>query len=244
MARLRYNGLVAELGGSGLTNSATSVTFATALTHSGGTNVPTISGSDYIPLTILDSDGVPKEIVYLTAYTAAATTGTISRSQEGTSGVTHAAGVAIVHGPTVTDVAKTIGASAYLSSAQNTSTGTGLMVPLQSETFDSDAFHDTVTNNTRMTIPAGGDGMYVVSGQVTYASNVTGYRSAIITKNGATTGPQAVVPGVGSQRALATTILSLVAGDYIELRAFQDSGSTLALDTTGLTFLAIARISS
>jgi hypothetical protein len=104
MARLRYNGLRAELAGSGLTNSATAITFAAALTHSGGTNVPTITGSDYIPLAILDSDGRLVEVVYLTAYTAAATTGTISRGQESTTGVSHGSGVGIAHGPTARDV--------------------------------------------------------------------------------------------------------------------------------------------
>ena len=102
MARLRYNGLTAALGAS-LTNSATSITFAAGLTHSGGTNVPTIAGSDYIPLTILDSSGNVSEIVYLTAYTAAATTGTISRGQEGTSGVAHSSDDKIVHASNVLD---------------------------------------------------------------------------------------------------------------------------------------------
>lgn len=102
MSRLRYNGLVAALGGSGLTSSATSITFAAALTYDGGTSVPTIS-SDTLPLTILDSDGVPSEIVYLTAYTSGGTTGTITRGQESTSGVSHSAGAVIVNAPTTHD---------------------------------------------------------------------------------------------------------------------------------------------
>lgn len=100
MARLRYNGLVSTLGGSGLTSGATSVTFAAALTHSGGTAVPTLSG-DYIPLTLLNTSGVPVEIVYLTAYTSGATTGTIVRGREGTTGVAHSAG-AVIHQAHVT----------------------------------------------------------------------------------------------------------------------------------------------
>lgn len=106
MARLRYNGLSAALGAS-LTNSATSVTFAAALTHSNGTNVPTIAGSDYIPLSILDSNGHLSEIVYLTAYTATATTGTIVRGREGTTGVSHSSGDKIAHGNTVLDATPT-----------------------------------------------------------------------------------------------------------------------------------------
>lgn len=104
MARLRYNGLRAALGAS-LTNSATSVTFAAALTHSNGTNVPTLAGIDYIPLAILDSSGHLSEIVHLTAYTAGATTGTIRRGQEGTAGVTHASGDAVIQGALVADIA-------------------------------------------------------------------------------------------------------------------------------------------
>jgi hypothetical protein len=103
MARLRYNGLSTTLGAS-LTNSATSVTFAAALTHSGGTNVPTISGTDYIPLSILDGTGKLSEVVYLTAYTAAATTGTIVRGLEGTTGVSHSSGDKVVCAPTKVDV--------------------------------------------------------------------------------------------------------------------------------------------
>lgn len=97
MARLKYNGLRAFLGAS-LTNVATTITFSAGLKHSNGTNVPTITGSDFIPLTLLDpTTGLILEVVYLTAYTAAATTGTISRGQEGTSGVAHSNGDPVVH---------------------------------------------------------------------------------------------------------------------------------------------------
>jgi hypothetical protein len=112
MTRLRYDGLATgsagaltalTLGGS-LTNSATSITFSAALKSDNGTAVPTITGSDYIPLSILDTDGNLAEIVYLTAYTSGATTGTISRGKEGTTGVAHASGMGVVHGPTASDM--------------------------------------------------------------------------------------------------------------------------------------------
>jgi hypothetical protein len=102
MARLRYNGLTTTLGAA-LTNSATSVTFGAALTYANGTAVPTITGSDYIPLAILDSSGHLSEVVWLTAYTSAATTGTIARGKEGTSGVAHSSGDKVVHGPFADD---------------------------------------------------------------------------------------------------------------------------------------------
>lgn len=113
MTRLHYNGLATgaagatvslALGGS-LTNSATAVTFNAALTYANGTAVPTITGSDYIPLEILDVNGHLSEIVWLTAYTSAATSGTITRGKEGTAGVVHASGDKIVHAVLADDVA-------------------------------------------------------------------------------------------------------------------------------------------
>lgn len=120
MARLRYNGLTTTLGAS-LTSSATSVTFGAALTHSGGTAVPTITGSDYIPLTILTSAGAVSEIVYLTAYTSGATTGTITRGQESTSGVAHSSGDKVIHSTTVQDVGNRYARMVCATTGQNVS---------------------------------------------------------------------------------------------------------------------------
>jgi hypothetical protein len=101
MARLRYNGLSNSLGAS-LSDSATSVTFTSKLTHVGG-DVPTIAGSDYIPLSILDADGLCAEVVHLTAYTAEATSGTIGRGKDGTAAVAHDSGAVVVNAPTTAD---------------------------------------------------------------------------------------------------------------------------------------------
>lgn len=102
MARLRYNGVRSALGGTGLAPAGTTITFTAALAHAGGA-VPTITGSDYIPLTIYGTDGLAEEIVWLTAYTSGALTGTITRAQEGTTAATHAAGAVVDHGPTALD---------------------------------------------------------------------------------------------------------------------------------------------
>jgi hypothetical protein len=117
MSRLRYNGLATgattatvtlALDGSGLTNSATAVTFNAALTYNNGTAVPTIVAPDYIPLSVLDANGNLSEIVYLTAYTAAATTGTITRGREGTTGVAHSSGDKIVSAGTAIDTPRDV----------------------------------------------------------------------------------------------------------------------------------------
>lgn len=98
--RKRYDGLVATLN-SGLSSGSTTINFVEPLTYTGG-NVPTLSG-DYIPLTILDADGVPAEVVHLTAYSSGGTSGTIGRGEEGSTAGTHLAGVTVLSGPTARD---------------------------------------------------------------------------------------------------------------------------------------------
>ena len=92
MSRLRYAGLTGSIGSGGLTNSATSHTFTAALTYANGVTVPTLSGSDYFLLTILDSSGNLSEVVKVTAYNSATAAATLVRGQEGTSGVSHSSG--------------------------------------------------------------------------------------------------------------------------------------------------------
>ena len=52
--------------------------------------------------------------------------------------------------------------------------------------FDTDAYHDNSTNNTRMTIPAGLGGRYLIGGTVGIAQDATGQRAARIYLNNAT----------------------------------------------------------
>lgn len=135
MTRLRYNAVATALLplslGAALTNSGTTITFNAALKHSGGTAVPTIVAPNYIPLTIIDPLTLAaSEVVYLTAYTAGATTGTISRGQEGTTGVAHASGDRVVQGALVEDVnglslAPAAGAGGIPGAAYHQSAGVG-----------------------------------------------------------------------------------------------------------------------
>jgi len=96
--RRRHNLVYGTLGAS-LTSGGTSITFAAALKEggSGGTNITTLGTDEYLPLTIED------EVVYLTAYTSGATSGTISRGQEGTTAAAHNNGVAFANTETKRD---------------------------------------------------------------------------------------------------------------------------------------------
>lgn len=69
------------------------------------TNLPAVSSPDFLAL-VLDPEGVGNgpEIVYVTAHTAAATTATVSRAQEGTSDVQHLSGTKAIHAITKTSM--------------------------------------------------------------------------------------------------------------------------------------------
>jgi hypothetical protein len=101
--RLRYNGCAGTLGAAH-NDSTTTLTLASKLTYVGG-DVPTIAAGDYLPLSILDADGLCAEVVYVTAYTEDATTATVRRGQEDSVPVSHSDGATFVHGPTRFDFA-------------------------------------------------------------------------------------------------------------------------------------------
>lgn len=95
-----------------------------------------------------------------------------------------------------------------------------------SDSFDTDTMHDTVTNNTRITVNT--SGIYIVTGQIYFASSATGsYRVISIAKNG--TELASANFGAGTDRRCTLTYIDAAANatDYYELLAFQDSGGNL-----------------
>lgn len=105
-----------------------------------------------------------------------------------------------------------------------------------SEISDIGNLHDNATNPSHITVPTGGDvGTWIVSGNVSFASNATGYRVAAIYKNGVLTDANVVVQAVaaGVLTSIPVTFVDSApaVGDYYELLGTQTSGG--ALSTTG-----------
>lgn len=96
MARVRIDNSIGTLGAA-LTSAGTTITFASAPSWA------TLPKGNIIPL-VLDPPGASPngnyEVVYVTAYTSGATTATIKRGQEGTTGVAHSNGATWMVGPT------------------------------------------------------------------------------------------------------------------------------------------------
>lgn len=113
------------------------------------------------------------------------------------------------------------------SAAQTLSTGSWTSLNMDTEgatEFDSDAFHDTVTTNTRATVPTGKGGKYHVGGSVGFTGNATGTRDIGIWVNGSLYALQSLIADPGGEYLAIDTIVNLAAGDYVELRAVQTTG--------------------
>lgn len=138
-----------------------------------------------------------------------------------------------------------VGASAYASAAQSVTQNVATVVALNTNNYDTNAFHNTVTNNSRFTIPSGKDGKYrvTVTGRIITGAQV----GFALYKNGS-----GVTQGLVSSRIAfqvntsgysayptGTYDISLVAGDYIEIFCNCDAatGSNLEFVTVSIQFL-------
>lgn len=169
----------------------------------------------------------------LTTYTTgdlpyASATNTLSKLAVGTSGqvLTVSGGVptwaAAASGSTY------VGVSVYKSANQSINSATWTVLTFDSEDWDTDAFHSTSSNTSRLTVPTGKGGKYGLTGVLSFEPFANWY-GLEIRKNGTTFINYAPVlysasGGDYTYTSFAYT-LNLVAGDYIELRAYQASGA-------------------
>jgi len=124
-----------------------------------------------------------------------------------------------------------VGCIVYNSANQTISNNTETVVTFNSEILDTDGYHSTSSNTSRITIPAGKAGKYLVFAWVTFVNNTSGYRQAQIIVNGQTGTPNRVANSSGSSGnnlTLNPTGAAILAeGDYVELELYQNSGGNL-----------------
>ena len=125
-----------------------------------------------------------------------------------------------------------VGCSVYKTD-QTLSNAVDTAITWQSEDFDTDGFHSTVTNTSRFTIPSGKDGKYLITGQLSFDVNATGSRTVSLYKNGSNTNLLAQVPAAPGSKftgVVFSIIVALVATDYVEIYGGQNSGGNLNVD--------------
>jgi hypothetical protein len=138
--------------------------------------------------------------------------------------VDHPTGLSVASRPVIM-----AGCRVYKNALQSIANATEVAINLDTERVDTDGFHDTVTNNTRLTIPTGLAGTYVITGNITWATNATGIRQVGLRLNGSNAIAIQTTNGVAGVNTCmsVTTTHALVVGDYVEMTVYQTSTVTL-----------------
>ncbi len=119
------------------------------------------------------------------------------------------------------------GARVRNSAPINLPTATDVDLTFDSEDYDTDDYHNLLVNPDRLTVPI--SGWYRVMGCVAFSANSSGFRQVSVRVNG---GSAIVVARIGPYASAETIIpfsteYELAAGDYVTVRVYQNSGSTL-----------------
>lgn len=112
----------------------------------------------------------------------------------------------------------------FLGSDTVSNSGVELSIVFDSEVSDDAGMHDNGVNPERVTIPAGADGVYVISAGLGWGTcgNAVGVLWTRLYKNGTLTFQTTNPPlWVFDANAVTTWVMLLAAGDYLELRGFQ-----------------------
>lgn len=127
-----------------------------------------------------------------------------------------------------------VGCSLYNSGNYTISNNTDTKLGFDTEFFDTDGFHSTSTNTSRITIPSGKAGKYLVCVFSGFAANTTGNRQLSIWRNNFTGTPSRafnlLFTGSNAGPAMAgSAIIDLAVGDYVEAVVYQNSGGNLTV---------------
>ncbi len=123
------------------------------------------------------------------------------------------------------DQLRILGAGARVSrnAAQAIAAGTWTSIQFNTEEYDSDGYHSNVTNNSRLTIPAGLSGRYLLWG----SAEMSGGGGSItfrILKNATSTIASKYIGGFNGGDEFSC-LAALAAGDFVEFQLFNSAGA-------------------
>lgn len=123
-----------------------------------------------------------------------------------------------------------VGCLVYSSVNQATTSAAYKNLEFNTEIYDTDGFHSTVTNTQRITIPSGKAGKYLFTFLVNFDGNATGRREYYLYKNGVSVSiMDGTVTSVGAQDTglTFTAMDDAIVGDYYSVSVWQNSGTSL-----------------
>jgi hypothetical protein len=201
---------------------------STDLVKDGATAIETLGDSADATVKALNPETTLGDIAYRSA-----TANTNTRLGIGSTGnvLTVAGGVPTWAAPSAGSTFS--GCLIYNSANISLSNGTTTLLTWDTEVLDTDGYHSTSSNTSRITIPAGKAGKYLVIGKVYYSQNASGRRIVAIRKNSSSLTEFETTPGSTEPTILATYIVDLAVGDHVEMTAWQNSGVTLTAQNGG-----------
>lgn len=134
------------------------------------------------------------------------------------------------------------GCTAYASAAQSVPTATFTTLTLDSERYDNDGIHSTVTNTSRLTIQK--SGIYLFTTNLQFQASAATRVTTSFYYNATTRYERDVTPAVGGatdDRHSITMTFPMTAGDYMEVQANQNSGGNINITCHEFSCLKISR---
>ena len=119
------------------------------------------------------------------------------------------------------------GCSVYNSAAQGIATATLTALTFDNENFDTDGFHSTSSNTSRITIPTGMAGKYLVTTTSRWDASLVGIRQNFVYVNGVSVTTTQEDASNNFATLSKSVILNLSVGDYIQFYVNQTQGSLL-----------------
>jgi hypothetical protein len=147
----------------------------------------------------------------------------------------------INNGPDLLGIGMIAGADRTLAPTASRSTNQTITTSTQTkiifDSVDSDGWNcwDVSPNPTRLTVPV--TGRYIITGNVAFEAASAGHRAINILKNNtlelARSDFNPVSNSIDTHSTVTCHAVSLTKGDYVELRAWQNSGSDLNILDSG-----------
>lgn len=123
----------------------------------------------------------------------------------------------------------------YSEVVQDLAHDTWTGVSWDAETFDVGGMHSTASNSSRLIVPTGASGTYLIHAGVRFGANSSESAAMRVRKNDTSdlsVTPLALNTGLGVGLTLLTFAV-LDAGDYATVQVYQNSGSTESFGATG-----------
>jgi hypothetical protein len=139
------------------------------------------------------------------------------------------------------------GALVNRATDQSIGTATTTVVAWDAEQYDTDSVHDNVTNNSRLTVPSGVTRVRLAA-YIVFGASATGNRKVNIRKNGGASYwgyasyVMAGLSGTPTEIIIQTPPIVVTPGDYFEVTVYQDSGVTLPVMSSYLSWFAMERV--